>query len=66
MATFMRMTPCGMGMGVAQLVPAAVEAITSAKTFDDVVSDNIELRLCGDESHSTKDCPVTLVELYIQ
>ena len=36
------------------------------KTFDDAVSDNIELRLCGDESRSNEDCPVTVVELYIQ
>ena len=36
------------------------------KTFDDPVSDDIELRLCGDESRSNEDSPVTQLELYIQ
>ena len=36
------------------------------KTFDFNTTDDIELRLCGNEHRTNEDTPITLVELYIQ
>ena len=36
------------------------------KTFETAVTDNIELRLCGNEVRSNEDSPISLLELYVQ
>ena len=36
------------------------------KTFDLDTTDDIELRLCGNEARTNEDTPITLVELYTQ
>ena len=54
------------GKGCGQTSTCCIQGNYFCKTFDDAVSDDIELRLCADESRSNEDSPVTLLKLYIQ
>ena len=52
---------CGMEVGVAQLAPAWF-----LKELSPPTSDEIEMRVCRDESRATEDIAMSSVEIYVQ
>ena len=46
---------------------SSISSIIFIKTFGKTTTENIELRLCGDDSPTDdEDVPIELIELYIQ